>query len=84
MKAENIVIGIGAAILVLALIQWGGAYDWNANAFGCLFADPEDCQMVRAFGGMFGITSGNYSPLIFWAGAALAGVGLFLKFRKTP
>ena len=71
----------GVAIVVAAVFWWMTFYSkvmggQVGSAFPCLFSSSEECQFVSMMGRMGGLSP--YTPFLFWVGAIVAIVGVFL------
>ncbi|CAB5507888.1 hypothetical protein [uncultured Gammaproteobacteria bacterium] len=84
-KLTQILIRIGGAVTVAAFIWWAYFYgqitkEMGGNigdAFGCLYSSSGPCGFISGFAQFGGVTP--YSPVVFWIGVVMLGIGIILK-----
>ena len=84
-KIANVFLGVGGVGLVGALLWWASFYgglmaelDGSlGDAVGCLYSSSGPCGFVAGMAQFAGQTP--YSPVLFWAGLIVAGIGGVLK-----
>lgn len=85
-KLSNLLLIVGAIVIVIAISWWGSFYgqvarELKANlgdALECLFSSGGKCAFVSGIAQMAGVTP--YNPTIFWIGLVMLGIGLALRF----
>lgn len=89
-RLTNILMTVGASLLVGSLFWWGSFYSGVVrffggksllDAFSCLYESAGACGMAMGFAQMQGSTP--YSPIFFWIGAAGLTLGVLIRVSMT-
>jgi len=84
-KLTKILLGVGCLVTVAAFIWWAHFYGQVTtqmggnlgNAFGCLYSSGGPCGFVSGVAQSLGVIP--YTPVVFWIGAVMLGVGIILR-----
>lgn len=89
-KLKKILIGLGGAVLFVAVVWWFAFYSVVVNELGrgkgwdealvCLYSSSGGCAFISGLAKFGGATP--YEPIVFWVGVIILGIGLFLKFTQ--
>lgn len=87
-KLTNVLLGGGGAVTCVALLWWAYFYEQVVrgltggrgsltDALSCLYSSGGPCGFVSGMAQLGGATP--YSPVVFWVGAVLLGIGIILR-----